>query len=226
MPTPCRRRHASSPADARMLPVMSNNRLSTAASRPRPDTITDQAAAEAAIFASVRRRLGRTRPVLAAGLLVPALALGLGCQGTQAKNATAAVVGKVVELGKGTTAGIAEGFSEGREAGDSVDGARVVNSWDELIEDGEVTIHRIEQSDAGTTVVTLAVSNTGDVPLRVAELRVLALDSEGFALKPLHQPQHAVTVPPKARERITITFDAARDEVSAVRVYDHDLKPR
>jgi hypothetical protein len=210
-----------------MLTGMSNHRFPFAAQRHRPETTTQKPAAEAAIFAKVRQRLGRTRPALAASLLVPALAVGgLGCQGTQAKNATSAVVGKVVELGKGTTAGIAEGLSEGREAGDSVDGARVVNSWDELIEQGEVSIHRIEQTPDGTTEVTLAVSNTGEVPLRVAELRLLALDAEGFALTPLGHPQHALTVPPKAKERITVTFDAPKQRLSAVRVYDHDLKTR
>lgn len=231
MPGDVHWRHASQAGGAHMLLAMSNNHLSTAAQRHRPDPITPAGAsagqrasahADRVLFAAVRRRLMSTRPALAAGLLVPALALGVGCQGSQAKQATATVVGKVVELGKGTTAGVAEGLSEGREAGDSVDGARVVNTWEELTEDGDVVVHRVEHKE-GRTTVTLAVANRGDVPLRVAELRVLALDEDGFALKPTSASLHAVTVPPKARERITVVFDAPAGKLKAVRVYDHDL---
>ena len=52
---------------------------------------------------------------------------------------------------------------------------------------------------------------------------MLALDDEGFALKPVSVPHHAVTVPPKARERITVVFDVPPTKLSKVRVYDHDL---
>lgn len=177
------------------------------------------------IFANVRRRLTRARPALAAAGLVT-LGLGcsgsMGCGGSQAKATTSAVVGKVVEISKGATAGVAEGFSEGREAGESVDGAVVVNSYKELDDVGDVSVHALRMLGEQTQVI-LAIANEGDAPLRVTELRVIALDAEGFAIQPTTRAPLDVTVPPRAKERVRVTFGVGPAQIAAIRVYDHDL---
>lgn len=157
--------------------------------------------------------------------LAALLAVGAGtaCSGASAQSATSSVVGKVVEVGKGATTGVVDGVSRGRKASESVDGATIVQSWDELSEVGDVVVYRV--AGAGErTVVTLAFENKSDAPIRVSDLTVLGIDGEGFALQPFAADgAWSLTVPPHARERIDVVFTARAIDVHKVRVWEHDL---
>ncbi len=144
-----------------------------------------------------------------------------GCTGERAKEATSAVIGKAVEVSKGTASGIVEGMKEGRAEAPSVDGARVISRWDQLEGAGSITV--LKKLAAGDhTAVELALENTGDVPLRFSGLSFLALDDEGFTLE-VSAPSTEQTVPPKARSRLTVQVTAAPAKVAKLRVWTHEL---
>lgn len=151
-------------------------------------------------------------------LALPLFLALVGC-----KEITSTIVGGTVSAGKEVTAGIVEGVEEGRKEGQSVDGAVVVTNAAELAAHGGLSIRAVEPAEGGARVV-VAVENTGDAPLRVSGLEVLALDPEGFVIRP-SKPVDSVTVPPHAKDQVVAEFGAPPDRVRTVRVWGQDLTP-
>ena len=145
----------------------------------------------------------------------------VGCNGENAKSATAAVVGKGIEVSKGTVTGIAAGIEEGRKQGESADGALIVSNGDELKANGGVSFGDVaangEESD-----ITLLVENTSDKPMRLTKLAVVVLDTDGIAID--NRPAHVeMTVPAKAKARLLIHAKVASEKVGTVRLYGVDV---
>lgn len=144
--------------------------------------------------------------------LLPCLLLLTGC-----KDLTSMVVGGTVSAGKEVTKGIVEGVEEGRKSGESIDGAIVVTTAAELALHGGVTVFSVKDRDGGSDVM-LAFENTGDTPLRISGVEVLALDPDGFVQRPTTEDS-TVTVPPHAKDSVSVHFEVAADRVKTVRVW-------
>jgi hypothetical protein len=158
---------------------------------------------------------------LPTSLLLITLALPLACSGEVATGVTSTVVGKAVEVGKGTARGLAEGVERGRRDGESLDGARLVSSWADLEGRGEIAVvDTSAATDSGEIEVTLAFVNDGDEPLRVTGLQVVALDADGFVLTPAAPPP-SLTVPPHAKDRRVLRFRG--EDVARLRVWDRAM---
>ncbi len=145
----------------------------------------------------------------------------LGCSGELAKDATAAVVGKGIEVSKSTVSGIAQGIAEGRKHGASADGALVVSTAEELAVYGGARVGDITAADGATTIAVL-IENTAEQPLRASRLEVIVLDKDGV-VAPTRAAEHEVTVPPRSKVRLEITTALAADRVGTVRLYGKDL---
>lgn len=156
-------------------------------------------------------------------LALVALAAAAGCSSENAKEATTAVVGTAVEVSKGAATGIAKGIVEGRKKGESADGAFLVTKWDDLKDQGVISV--FESTKVGDVItVTLAVENKSDKPMRVANMQTLGIDGAGFVVKSNPVKSASLTVPPKSKVRHSVTFNAKKDGLSGVRVLGHDLK--
>jgi len=151
------------------------------------------------------------------------LALLSGCTGERAKEATSTVIGKAVELGKGTASGIAEGVEEGRKGAPSADGAIVVTKWEDLGGNGDITVLGKSAAEGATnTTVDLALENKGDAPLRLSAVEILGFDADGFTLTPT-SPSIDQTIPPKAKAKASVSFAAEPAKVAKIRIWTHDL---
>ena len=140
------------------------------------------------------------------------------------RGCTSSVVGKTIETTKGVTTGVAEGIEEGRKAGQSVDGATLVSTMADFGDHGGVTVVAVGAGAAGSgSAVELAFENRGDTPLRVMAPQVTVLDRDGFVQRPVQGPPGDLTVPPRAKDRASWSFDVAPDRVGTVRLWDQDL---
>ncbi|MCB9744275.1 MAG: hypothetical protein H6740_16880 [Alphaproteobacteria bacterium] len=154
--------------------------------------------------------------------LIPVFSLLLlACSGDFWRSCTSTVVGKTVETTKEVSTGVVEGVKEGRKSGESVDGAVLVSSYGELEGYGEVRVYEVRPSGDGGAEVVLALTNNGDKPIRFTEMQVSALDAEGFVLEPTGKVEREKTVPPKAKDRVTVHFSATPAEV---RLWDQVLE--
>lgn len=158
------------------------------------------------------------KPVLAVLCL-----FALACSGEFFKSCTSTVVGKTVETTKEVTSGVAEGIEEGRKSGSSIDGAILVSTLDELNTHGGVQVVAIEGTGASSCRVVLGVENREATPLRLTGLQVRALDKQGFAVEPMGGAIGEVTVPPRAKEKVTIELGIAAEQVGSVRAWEVDL---
>ena len=145
----------------------------------------------------------------------------VGCTGENAKDATAAVIGKGIEVSKGTVTGIAEGVAEGRKHGESKDGALIVSSADELALHGRARLGEVTAT-AGKTTIPILVENTADQPLRATSIVVIVLDKDGVVI-PVDVADGELTVPPRAKARLEVTTAVAPGRVGVVRLYGKDL---
>jgi len=146
----------------------------------------------------------------------------VGCSGEVAKDATAAVVGKGIEVSKGAVTGIASGIEQGRKQGESADGALIISTAAELAAHGGARVGSIEASGEGSAV-TILVENTTDKPMRVAKLEVIVLDKDGVLSESHVNNQHELTVPPRAKAKLVATSPLAADKVGVVRLNGQDL---
>lgn len=157
--------------------------------------------------------------------VVPLVLLGaviLGCSGDFWRSCTSAVVGKTVETTKGVTKGVVDGVEDGRKAGESVDGAFIVTTLEELQAHGSVSVYAVRSNGSGSDVV-LTLENTAEQPLRVSAIEVLALDAEGFVKHPARGSSLTLTVPARAKDQLTVAFDVPAENVRTVRVWGADL---
>jgi hypothetical protein len=157
------------------------------------------------------------------GILHQLVIIGLlaGCTGERAKEATSTVIGKAVELGKGTASGIAEGVEEGRKEAPSADGAAVVTKWADLAAHGDITVIG-KAANNGSAVVDLAIENKGDAPIRLSGVEILGFDADGFTLTPT-TPAIDQTVPAKAKVKAQVAFATEPTKVAKIRVWDHEI---
>lgn len=159
--------------------------------------------------------------VLIPSLLLLSLSSLVACSGENAKQATAAVVGKGIEVSKGTVTGIAAGIEEGRKQGESADGAVIISSAEELATHGGTSMGDVTADGEGSTIAIL-VSNTGDKPLRLTRMDPLVLDSDSVVVT--SRTDHAeLTVPPKAKAKLIIHASVAADKVGTVRLFGVDV---
>jgi hypothetical protein len=155
-------------------------------------------------------------------VIVGHIALSSGCSGEVAKDATAAVVGKSIEVGKSTVTGIASGIQEGRKNAASADGALIVSTADELKAHGGGLLGGITAAGDGADVAVL-IENKGDQPMRVTGLDVLVLDTDGVVLRPSTPPEREVTVPPHAKARVVVAVPVSPHKVGVVRLFGVDV---
>jgi hypothetical protein len=146
------------------------------------------------------------------------LATAPGC-----KQITETVVEKGVKAAKDTSKGVSEGIDKGRKGGESVDDAFIVSKAGEVTGKGTVGVHAVRPrpDNAKQAEVELALENTTDRPIRFTDIETLALDKENFVVRP-ESPPREVTVPPKAKERLLVVFNAEADKLAKVRVWGVD----
>ena len=163
--------------------------------------------------------------------LLPVLCLlaagAAGCNSENVAEGTAAVVGKAVETGKGVAKGISDGIEKGRKSSESVDGAALVSNITELEAGGSVSLGKVAageapQGAAAQTEVELIFENTREQPMRVAGLKVLCLDAEGFAKQP-SGVRSELTVPARSKQKLSLTVDLKPESLATVRVWDKEL---
>jgi hypothetical protein len=145
----------------------------------------------------------------------------VACSGETTKDVTGAVVGKAIEVGKGTATGIAEGVEQGRKNAESADGAVIISNADELAKVGGVTLGEVAPAGEQAKVAIL-VENKGDKPARVTNIAVIALDTDGVVI-PTTPSSSEVTVPPHAKSRYEFTAAAKAEKVKTVRFYGKDV---
>lgn len=139
------------------------------------------------------------------------------------KEVTEEIVGKTVQVAKDTAKGVEDGVDKGRKDGQSADGAIIVSKNDDLTGKGTFSVRAVRPlGDAGAEIeVELAIENTADRPLRITQLEVLALDREGFVRHP-KAPPAGFTVPPKAKDKLVVAFDAGSNPLAKVRIWGKD----
>ncbi len=140
---------------------------------------------------------------------------GSGC-----KEVTETVVEKGVKAAKDTTRGVSEGIEKGRKQGQSADDAVIVSKPDEIQGKGTIAVRALRQhpDNPKHAQIELAFENTSDRPLRFTKLEVLALDGEAFVNRPQTSPSD-VTVLPKTKDRLVVTFEADAKTLAKVRVW-------
>lgn len=144
-----------------------------------------------------------------------------GCSGETAKDATAAVVGKGIEVSKGAVTGIAAGVEQGRKNAESADGAHIVSSDAELKLSGGAKLGEVVADGEGARVDIL-VENTADKPLRATKLDVIVLDKDGVVAASTLTSME-LTVPAKAKAKLSVTTTLKPEKVGTVRLYGQDL---
>lgn len=144
------------------------------------------------------------------------LVLLVGC-----KEITSTVVGGTIETSKEVITGVKEGVEEGRKQGESVDGAIIITRLDELQANGALSVREVRAGVSDTEVV-VAVENKMDRPLRISGMEVMALDPEGFVVRP-NGPAAGLTVPPLSKDQVVIHFPGTPDKIAKVRVWTEEL---
>lgn len=144
--------------------------------------------------------------------------------GASCKDTTETVVETAVKTAKDTAKGIGEGIEKGRKSGASADDASIVTKNEDLVGKGSIQVLGVRASEGDDThsEVDLAIENITDAPLRLSQLEIIALDSDGFAHRPDSVPG-SVTVPRKAKEKITVRFPVGSDAIAKVRIWSEEL---
>jgi hypothetical protein len=129
---------------------------------------------------------------------------------------------KGVKAAKETSKGLSEGADKGRKEGQSVDDAVIVSSLQDLKGVGSLSISDVRQKrETATTEIELVVDNTGDRPLRITRLVIIALDAKGFVKRPTTVPGE-VTVPAKAKDKLVVAFESGPDKLVKARIWGVD----
>ncbi|QSQ11114.1 hypothetical protein [Myxococcus landrumensis] len=167
-------------------------------------------------------------------LLAPLLLLVPACKGETAKDVTATVVGKTVEVAKGAGSGVVEGFKEGRKGAVSADGSQTLSTGEEVYANTEVSVLEAKPSEAGGVEVVLALTNKTQHPLHLLGLQesggAQLLDKEGFAT-PLQarspgQSADSIKVPPSVKVKASIYFDGEAAKAEKVRLWGREFPVR
>ncbi|AKU95982.1 hypothetical protein AKJ09_02646 [Labilithrix luteola] len=157
------------------------------------------------------------------------VSFGLGCVVLSSlvvgcKDTASTITEKSISVAKETTKGIEDGVEKGRKSGESLDGATIVSNAADLAAKGGVSVYAISSEANGSdATITLAFENTSDKPMRITKLEVMALDNEGFVLKPHHAPSE-LTVAAKAKDKLTFSVASKSDKLAKVRCWDKELE--
>jgi len=164
---------------------------------------------------TISRRLRTTIAGLSTCLMAAALATApSGC-----RKMAERIAEKGVKAAKETSKGLSEGAEKGRKEGQSVDDAVIVSSLQDLKGVGSLTVSEVRQNRAAAaTEIELVVDNTGDRPLRITRLDIIALDAKGFVKRPTTVPGE-VTVPAKAKDKLVVAFESGPDKLVKARIW-------
>ena len=164
-------------------------------------------------------------------LLLTPILLCLGCDvGDLSKTVTEGAVSTAIEATKGVADGFNDGVAEGRKGATSVDGSQVLSTHAEIASSTQIDV--IEVLEFGDRAqVVLSVENLTHTPVHLIGLHdeggALLIDGEGFATRldesSLEALGKAIEVPPNAKVKATLVFEAAASEATAVRVWGQDL---
>lgn len=167
----------------------------------------------------------RISPVQLIVILASALML-LGCSGEKTRKTTSKVTGKTVENIKGMLTGVVDGVEEGRKQTIGLDGALVVTTKEDLAGKVGISVYRLEDNPSGNAMLTFALSNQLDVPVRVSGLaqghNMVMLDPEGFAIT-LVSRERDITIPPRAKERAAFIFGAPASQCKTFRLFGEEV---
>ncbi|MCP3105456.1 hypothetical protein LZ198_42005 [Myxococcus sp. K15C18031901] len=164
-------------------------------------------------------------------LLLAPLLLLLACKGETAKDVTATVVGKTVEVAKGAGNGVMEGLKEGRKGAASSDGSRTLSTSEEVFAQSDVAVLEAKPGEGGGVEVVLAVTNKTAEPLHLLGLHegggAQLIDREGFAT-PLksHSPGQStdsIKVPPSVKVKASIFFEGEAAKAAKVRLWGREF---
>ena len=153
------------------------------------------------------------------------------CKGENAKDATAAVVGKTVEMTKGIGSGIGDGIEKGRKQTISADGSKVLSLPAEVMEAVDIAVYEISPGKPRGANVVVAVTNKTATPVHLIGLQAqggaLLIDKEGFSTPLLEnapgQLGEAIVVPPNAKVKATLVFQGDAEKVAGVRLWGKDF---
>jgi len=142
-------------------------------------------------------------------------------------DVTKSVMSNIVSFGKNLVDGAADGVTEGRKDGQSVDGAIVVSNLKELDEHLEVRILGVSEHKENQAAVELGFRNSNDIPVRVIDLRddgaVIVIDGEGYASNLASGNPADVTVPEKAGKKQVFYFNVQAVKVKQIRIHGKTL---
>jgi len=164
-------------------------------------------------------------------LLAPLLLLVPACKGETAKDVTATVVGKTVEVAKGAGNGVMEGLKEGRKGAASADGSRTLSTAEEVFTQADVSVLEAKPGAGGDVEVVLAVTNKTAEPLHLLGLHegggAQLIDKDGFAT-PLksHSPGQStdsIKVPPSVKVKASIFFEGEAAKAARVRLWGREF---
>lgn len=110
----------------------------------------------------------------------------------------------------GMTQGMQEGAKDMQSQLDSAGGAQVIADKEKLLTLTETKVLKAEQLTDNSWLVVLAVKNTQDFPVRLANLtakqQVLLLDKDDFVYEQKETDQRIVTVPERAALKVEFFF--------------------
>ncbi|MCY1080468.1 hypothetical protein [Archangium lansingense] len=159
--------------------------------------------------------------------LIPLIFLVSACKGETAKEVTAAVVGKAVEVTKGAGTGVVTGIEEGRKGTESTDGSRTLSKPDEVFASTELQVIEVKPASPKGVEVVLAVTNKATQPIHLLGLRdgggAQLVDKEGFFTPLLAgapgQLGEAIEIPPSAKVKATLIFEGNAAKAAQVRLW-------
>jgi len=147
------------------------------------------------------------------------------------KTGVKSVVSDTVAAGKDLVSGFMEGVDEGRsKGGDNRDSSHLVTRKDDLQKLLVVEVIKVEQKDKGQVVVTLALKNNNDFPVRVTNLgdirNVVLLDKDGYsyALPNPREQARDIMALGRSATRVRFVFDGVEAKPKTFRFFDTDFK--
>lgn len=144
------------------------------------------------------------------------------------KDAVSNVVSGIVSFSKDAFSGVNQGVEEGRQDGESIDGARIISSQHTLAQYNIViSISKINHLSAERYEVVMVLRNNEAEPVRFINLfdslNVILLDDEGFSSN-LANNYLDITVPAKAAIKSSWQFDGVEGKPDILRIYDQEIK--
>ncbi|MBU8898747.1 hypothetical protein KRR26_24360 [Corallococcus sp. M34] len=165
-------------------------------------------------------------------LLIASLLLLLpACKGETAKDVTASVVGKTVEVAKGAGSGVVEGLKEGRKGAVSTDGSHTLSTPEEVFASVELGVLGVKPAEGGGVEVQLSVENKTPAPLHLLGLQegggAQLVDTEGFSTqlqtRSPGQASDSIKVPPTSKVKASVFFEGEAAKAARVRLWGREF---